>query len=398
MYPMFFTSHRKKGKTILILDVQSSIARASVVSYLEGDLKPRVTFTAERTVPYRPQAGTSYLIKSTLDALKECVDAGANFVRKSNAGGDHPSKTETYGSGAIPKVSEIHFVLSSPWVVSKAKTIKQTFPRPTTVTRKGVVTMIEKERAGDAPEQTDLVEIVEEKIFSVKLNGYHIADWEGKVVKELEVSFAVSVAGSGMIERFRESCTRIVRPDEIFFHSALLLQHIGVKMFLPDKDDYMLIHAHGELTDVVATEGGECVFFGSFPIGINTIVRAIGKATKISTDTADSLVTLFAGGYMDKVEEANAVDAIDTAAKNWNEEFAKLLRESGHDFRQFHAVVVTARAHEEFFTQSFCRAHPEAKIEPFTAEQMTDRVSFGPHTEVLRLTGLYAIAINSLSN
>ncbi len=378
--------------------MQSSIVRASVVNYADGDTKPRITFMVERNVSYRPQAGTSYLIKSTLDALKECVDASVSFVHELSAGDNHSHGAENDESETIPKVSEIHFILSSPWTVSKAKTITQTFERPTAVTKKGVMAIIEKERVSDAPEQTDLVEIVEEKIFSVRLNGYHIADWECKAAKELEVSFAVSVAGSGMIERFRELCAHIVWYDKIFFHSALLLQHIGVKAFLPEKNDYILVHAHGELTDIVAAEDGDCVFFGSFPIGINTIVRAVSKAAKISTGAADSLVTLFAGGYMDKVEEANAVGAIDNAAKDWNEEFAKLLRESGHAFRPFHAVVVTARAHEEFFTQSFRRAHPEANIEPFNAEQMTERVSFSPRTEVLHLTGLYALAVNSLSS
>lgn len=384
---MLFSKHRN-NKTILIFDVQSAIVRASVVNY-SGSEKPRVLFTAERMLIYRKETGTAHLIKDTLDALQGCVDSAMKFVHDEAA----KPKKET-GSAIDSKISEIHFVLSSPWIVSKAKTITQVYKRPVTVTKNGIVSIIERERVGDAPDQTGPVEIIEEKIFSVRLNGYHIIDWEGKTAQNIGISFAVSVAGTGMIQRFRDICRHIVPERKISFHSSLLLQHVGIKILKPEKRDYALIHIHGELTDLVISEDNDCVFFGSFPMGIATVTRLIGRETKSSDNAADSLIALYSGDYLDKSNGAVTTTAVEHAIDVWNEGLSKLLKESGHSLR---TTIITAKTHEEFFKQSFKRTHSGSKIESFTVEEISDHVSFGPRSEMLRLTGLYAISINSLT-
>jgi cell division ATPase FtsA len=60
-----------------------------------------------------------------------------------------------------------------------------------------------------------------------------------------------------------------------------------------ERDTYTLIHAHGELSDVVVVVRGACVFFGSYPTGIRSIVRAVAEATKTDEEAADSFLALY---------------------------------------------------------------------------------------------------------
>lgn len=383
-------SHKHDKKTVVVFDVQSSIVRASLIT-LESGANPHVLLTVDQLISYREESNANYLIKATLQALDSCEELINRYI--------NASRHKNYdGKRDIIKISEVHFVLSSPWIVSKARTITQTFPKALAIDKKIVMGLISEERKKDVPEQAENIEIIEEKIFDVKLNGYSVDDWEGKMVNSIDVSFAVSIAGSGMIQRFKQSAISMVSEKNTYFHSALLLQHVGMSIILPENKDYVLIHAHGELSDVVIAENGACMFFGSFPYGTNSMIRSIAKELKVGMNTADSLITLSVSGHLDPVEEEKTVKVMDAVSERWNSSFKNLLEGTKHFSRAFLAVIITARIHEKFFTDNFMRAYPEAKIEPFSMDKLLLHVSFGTGAEQLRLTGLYAVAINNLSD
>jgi hypothetical protein len=44
---------------------------------------------------------------------------------------------------------------------------------------------------------------------------------------------------------------------------------------MPDKNDYVYIHAHSELTDIIIVKRGICENISSFPIGTSNLIRKI---------------------------------------------------------------------------------------------------------------------------
>lgn len=382
---MFLSS--SQGELILIIDVQSSVVRGSLVHKRPAAAIPSVIYTHNVVIPYKSGGGSDYLIKMALRGVQEVVQAiRANLQAEQNA--------ET-----LPRrISAIHYVLSSPWVVSQAKTISMTFKENIAISRAYITGLIWEERAKMTAKTGDDIRVIEEKVFDVRLNGYSVASWESKHTKELGVSFVVSIAGGRMIDRFIEAVESLVhRKDHVHFHSSLFLQHVGIQKIIPDSSDYALIHIHGELTDVAIIHGHSCSFFGSYPFGIQSMLRAIAEESKTTEDAAESILNLITKGDIDVNRAKNEAKAIEHMKQVWIEGLNTLLTTSPTPETVPIRVIISARSHEDFFVGSLRSAYPQSSPELLTIEEILPHVAYEPHAERLRVTGLYIMAIRGLS-
>jgi hypothetical protein len=382
---MSFFSKKPKESLNLIMDIQSSVVRASLVQMREGDL-PHIVWTSAIVIPYRMDGGSSYLIDLTVKAIGDLSLAAKTFVHDARA-----------HSGTLPsRINRVHCVLSSPWIVSQARTVSQIFDKNTKVTRAYVHEIIKKERADMSAKTDDRMISIEEKIFDVRLNGYSIPEWNGAAGRNFEVSFAVSLAGTHMIKRFVEAAKRSgVSGSHIDFHSSLLLQHIGLGGVLPIPGPHMLIHVHGELTDIVVSTGQTCVLFGSHPTGIRTVIRTLAKDMNVPENAADSALSLFETGQSDPLHGGADAEHIRAAMTGWSNDCLKVTSMIPAHYQPARAMI-SARFHEEIFKNTFASAYPAIKTEVLPAEKLYTLATFDPQVEKLRLTILYVIAIHSL--
>ena len=361
---------KKSGDLILILDVQSSIVRGTLVQKAT-DQVPLVLYTHNVPISFKADGTSDYLVKTAIQAIKDDV----TDILKQQSG----------------KISAVHYVLSSPWIVSQAKTLHLSFKEDTHITKAYVMGMIREERS-KLSNKDDTARVVEEKVFDVRLNGYPVSSWESKFTRELQVSFVVSVAGGKMIDRLIEACENIVHRKGVQFHSSLFLQHIGVEKIVQSTSSYALIHVHGELTDVAVIENCSCVFFGSYPMGIQSVIRRIATQTGTDEQSADSLLSMSMKGHLDSAHAEKDLAVIDALDHEWIKQFQELVKTVNIP----HNVIVSARYHEDFFMKSFATAYPRQSLEILAIESMTPYVAFDPRVEQLRLTGAYVIAIYSL--
>ncbi len=381
-----FSSH-KSSELILILDVQSSIVRGTLV-HIQKEALPTVLYTHNVSIPHKPRAQSGYLIKMALKAIGETITETAKHVHVRSS-----ASTE----GIPNKISAVHYVLSSPWTISQAKTLKLSFKEDTHVSRAYIMGMILEERSKFGNAKTDDIRVVEEKVFDVRLNGYSVGSWESKHTRELEVSFVVSVAGGRMIDRFVEVCDHIVRRDAVRFHSSLFLQHVAIEKVMPNYSNYALLHIHGELTDIAIIHSHSCIFFGSYPLGIHGIIRIIANKTKTDEQSAESTLTMSEQGHLDRVHAKKELAVIEDMNQSWVGEFRKLLKTNSISDRLPKHIIISARSHESFFMKCLKTVYPENSLELLTIESIIQHVKFdGTHTEQLRLTGLYVVAIHSL--
>lgn len=380
---MFFSSSH--GELILIIDVQSSIVRGSVVLFHSTAI-PSVLFTHNVEIPYKPHGGSGYLIKTSLQAIEEIVRVVKAKLRAQSNCDD------------IPKhISNVHYVLSSPWVVSQAKTISTKFKEETAISRAYITGIIWEERTKMTANANDDIRIIEEKVFDVRLNGYSVRSWESRHTKELDISFVVSIAGGRMIDRFIESVSGIVhREGRVQFHSSLFLQHLGIQRVVSDSSNYTLIHVHGELTDVALIHANSCSFFGSYPLGIQNVIRTIASNTKTTLDAAESTLNLIEKGDIDSAKAKKEFEVVSGLKSLWINEFKKLLEKNPVQEILPNRIIISARNHEDFFVSCFKSAFPQTSVEPLLLENILPHVKYENQAERLRLTGLYVIAIHSL--
>lgn len=378
-----FSSH-KTGELILILDVQSSIVRGSLV-HTRVDANPIVLYTHNVVVPYKSHARSGYLIKMSLRAISETITEVTKYLHTISSKGNIPKK-----------ISGVHYVLSSPWIVSQAKTLKLSFKNDTHISKAYIMGMIWEERAKFGDAQDDDIRVIEEKVFDVRLNGYSIASWESKHARELEVSFVVSLAGGRMIDRFVDACDHLVHRKDVQLHSSLFLQHIGIEKVTTNSSSYALLHIHGELTDVAIIHSHSCTFFGSYPFGIHSIIRTIAREIKTDEQSAESILTMSEQGHLDASHAKKELAIIENMSQGWIGELKKLLKTNSVLETIPHNVIISANSHESFFMKNFQIVYPQMSLELLTMENIIKNVEFDVHTERLRLTGLYTIAIHSL--
>lgn len=361
------------SKLILLLELQSSIVRGSLVLMREaekGGVNPpgEVLFTQNLDIEFRPEATSAYYIKTSLDNVTTMVDAVLRNL--STLASQRP----------IPKkVSEVHFVLSSPWVISQAKTVSINFEKDTPITPDRIHKILEDERAEISVGAKVETMTIEEKVFDVRLNGYSIENWKGKAARTLEISYALSISSTESITNLKRSVEHIVSGKNVFMHSSLLLQYISLRAAHAPGDTYMLVHAHGELTDMVVVRHGTCSFFGSYPLGINTIIRKLAEMTGHNKKTADSLLSLYLGHHMDGAEEVRAGFAIDSMTRTWLNDLlglAEAIRDP-HEQGSFIPphIFVIAHTHGDLFESTLRKAYPQTTISTLAVDMTSTFVT-----------------------
>lgn len=380
---MFFSS--SQGELILIIDVQSSVVRGSLVHRGTSD-NPAILYTHNVPILYKVGNKSDYLIKMVIHATEEITR-----IMQANV------KSEINSSDLPRHISSVHYVLSSPWVVSQAKKISMSFKDDTAISRAYVTGIIWEERKKMSTNAANDISVIEEKVFDVRLNGYSVNSWESKHTRELEIAFIVSIAGSRMIDRFIKSCDSIIsNRKHVFFHSSLFLQHVGIQKILPNLSSYALLHIHGELTDIAIIHAGECTFFGSYPYGYRTMIRKLSKKTNTTNDVAESTLNLIMSGDIDTAKFKKEVDAIEDMKQNWIGELSKLIKTNPTLETIPSRVIISASTYEDFFFSSFKSGYPQSSPESLSIENIQSHVSYGANTDHLRLTGVYVTAIHSL--
>ena len=352
---LFF--RRTDPKLILLIEIQSSLIRGSVLRIEATGTSVQASQSLE--IEYREAAGASY-IKSALAGVSTLVDS---LLRAISA--------RTTGSAG--KIGAVHFVLSSPWAISQAKTISVSFDKDTSITQDRIHAILAAERPNTGLNPNMAAEIIEEKVFDVRLNGYSIADWKGKSAKMVEIAYALSVGSAETMKNLRQSVARVADPHHVHFHSSLLLQYMSLRQANVPGDPYVLVHVHGELTDIVAVRHGMCSFFGSFPIGSDSIVRKIAASRRIGTKAAESLVSLYLGKHMDPAEEAKTGTSIRHSMGRWSQELSRIA--AAMNGLSPTAVFLISHSHEQLFSEALRAAYPQAAIQELSVDMTTTYAS-----------------------
>ena len=240
------------------------------------------------------------------------------------------------------------------------------FDKDTPITPDRVHKILSDERAEVSLGAKTETVTIEEKVFDVRLNGYSISDWKGKSARTLDVSYALSVSSAESIANLKHAVAHIVSGKNVSVHSSLLLQYISLRLAAIPGDTCMLVHAHGELTDMVVIRHGMCSFFGSYPIGINTIIRTLGEMTNRSPQAAESVLSLYLGHHMDGPEETRAGMAVEAVTGSWTNELLGLagaIRVAGDTtaFMPPHIFII-AHAHGDLFEAALKKVFPQSVI------------------------------------
>ncbi|MFA6554172.1 MAG: hypothetical protein WCS89_01560 [Candidatus Paceibacterota bacterium] len=382
-----FLAKKAESQLILILGVESTVVCGSLAVISAGAL-PEVIFTHNVGIAYGFRMDNNHLVRATRKAISEIIQVTQQHIH---------IRRNLENLPVIPhKISAVHYVLSSPWIVSETKLMTMNFEKDVQVSKKYVCELIEADRAKIVPVSAEPMQVVEQKIFDVKLNGYSVADWENKQTSSLNVSFTVSIASARMVECFIEECRHLVHHNKVQFHSSLLLQYIGVEKVLKSREDYYLVHVHGDYTDTFVVRRKTCVFFGSLHYGVRTIIGRIGTIINNNKQAVDSIMSLYTSGKLDDVHNKKDIEVVEEVVGEWYKKLSKLLSESGNEMSPSTSVIINTLTHNDCFLKILRKINPKAFISELPIDDLLTKVVFEEQSEKSRLSSLYTIAIHSL--
>ncbi|MES3031203.1 MAG: hypothetical protein V4697_02215 [Patescibacteria group bacterium] len=381
---MFGLFSKEKKELSLLLEVQSGLVRGALVAYSE-DHPPRILFVTTHKIPTTPDINSTRIVKLMLNAVHEVVSHVAKEGLK-RAGNLEINKRS---------LQTVHFILSSPWIVSESKTIKVSYEKNTEIKKEAVQKIVEDESAALSKKYEVMdAESVEQKIFEVRLNGYAVSHFEGREARELEVSFATSVSSAKFINRIRNEVQKILHIPRVHYHSCLLLQYNALRSLSNHKNEYIYAHVHDEFTDVIVVKNGLCIGLASIPFGVKTLIRKMSLSLKITTETSESLLTLLSEHKLEEGEEKKVRAVLEHIIQKWKLDFFKILTTASPPSLVPRTLYLSAHFHFELF-HDIVMMENEFNFEIISYDDLSENThfEFEKASEHSRMIEMYAYSL-----
>ena len=313
----------------LIIEIQSGIVKGSLIFKKKDSENPQITFTTIKIIQRKEHTEGAYLIKLMLKAVAEVAE---EISHKTN------------------HLKSIHYVFSSPWVVSHLKTVKVDFEKDTEITEKTVNEIIDKDYKDLISNSTDLV-CIDRKVYEIKLNGYVVTNYKKRKAKNLQMSFAYTVGSTATLKKVHAVFSHFISAKIEIDQPASLLLSLAMH-----SSDYILLDIHGELTDVVIVKMGLPFYTYSFDYGISTLSRKLQSTMKNSANTVDSMLSLLYASKLEENEEKRLSKIIEPIISGWYAGFRKSLESLNDrfhiDFHMPRTLYLFANEHSEVFRKA----------------------------------------------
>ncbi|MEI6396983.1 MAG: hypothetical protein WCO48_02850 [Candidatus Taylorbacteria bacterium] len=361
---------------ILILDIQSSSVRGSLVagetSRASSSTRNKTIFEIGIEIPYRVSKDSKTLTENILEAVKVIVQGIMKDLILRREKDDLKAKSA--------KISAVHCVISSPWLISQAQIVSTTFKKETKITDKIVDSMLDNKKAKptlhitEEAHRTGQLKTIEKKVFSVILNGYPTTAWQNKKAKTLDVSFVVSSASSHFMAQLEEICATVTpggsakNNKNTKFHSSLILHYIASTNLVPDAAAHVCVHIHNEITDIISISKTGNIYFASYPVGLRTIARRISVAMGVRNHTAESMLALYADMHLDIAHNRTSSVIIDKVLQGWSREYHEFLKMAEVPHNSPVHIFVSAEKYPKLFARLMRIPSSKAKVEPITED------------------------------
>lgn len=326
-----FSVFKKGLKRSIILDIQSGLVRGALVESAKGEPSRIITIITKSISNSIVPINTPRIIQKILEVAVVVVE---NIIKES---GHH-------------NIHHIHYILSSPWIYSELKTTKVDYDVNTKITKSMIDSIVGDEiKKISSMEDT---EPIEQSVFEIKLNGYAVSSYKDKNAKTLQIALSTSYGSKKFLDGLNSSIQKVIQLSHYSYHSAILMQYKAFHFISNNRHEYIYMHVHGELTDIIIVKNGLCKHISSFPFGIITLLREISHVRHAGMEESESFLALYDGNKLDESERQNAKKIIDPLLNAWS---ALCIKSFESTFDVMHiprTVFLSAHSHFNLFKES----------------------------------------------
>ncbi len=325
-----FFSNKNSSKSI-ILDIQSDLVRGALIEYIDG-VNDKIILTYSKSISENLIPKNSQRIKKKI--LKNVHDVVHHIIKYAGHNG----------------IKHIHYILSTPWVFSELKTLKVDFEKDISISD-DIVNQIVSKDIDKEPSKFDAY-VFEKKIYDIKLNGYSVNLYNNRQANKIEISYSVSLSEKAFIDELKHNVNKIIHIKNHSFHSALLTQYLAIPNKIANNSEYIYMHVHGELTDIIIVKNRQCKYISSFPFGIKTLLRKIGEVTNHSIEASDSVLTLYYADKLSESEKKKIKSLIDGFSAEFSKVCTDLFSKAFNILQLPKTLYLSTHSHFDFFKNS----------------------------------------------
>jgi hypothetical protein len=294
MFELF--SSKINGQRSIILEIQSGLVRGAAIIQQENQTI-LVTSLVTRSISNKTIIEDSeHLSKRMIALVSEVVENLIADIGKE-------------------KIDRIEYILSSPWVFSTLKNIKLNYEKEVALDASSLDQIIKD--TIKSYESVEDVRVIEQKVFEVRLNGYPVKSIENKKVHNFDISIANSLSSVNFLSNLDKTVKKYVNCRNVTLYSGVLLQYSALKNILVERNDFMYIHVHSKITELVVVKDGLCKHIASLPFGIETLVRNVSSITNKTVEASDSNLSMYEGAKLSEVEQNSMKEIVDPIINQW---------------------------------------------------------------------------------
>lgn len=310
----FLFKEKNKNETVAIFDIGSGSVGGALV-YMPFDEKslPVVLKSVRVEMDYiNEKLTTNIFTKNMLKALGSCAES------------------LYHTKGGAP--DRIVAVVASPWYTSETRVIKMTKETPFIFTTKIAEDLIRKEIKTiysvynkKAKTIYNELEIIENHIMNISLNGYKVSSPIGMQTKSIEMNMIFSFSQKFFLDKIRKEISNTFHETPIFFSSFIVASYFAVRDKYISPDSYLLLDIGGEVTEVGIVSKGTLKASLSFPFGKKTFFKYICTKLEIELRDAKELFNLYNTGHLSTIEKNKYEPLFKSIENSWSEAFRQSI-------------------------------------------------------------------------
>ncbi len=362
MFSFLFPNNKEQSS--IVFDINAESVGAAIVLSKDNSI-PRIIYMCRES--FRDGKGAERTARQTIDAMQNAFLRIENFLAKNVF--SHPIFRSYTPISA-------HYTFSEPWLESKIKTVTIEYSSPTLVTEKLISTIVEKEVKVFKQELIDKLgggkthfTIVENKITSIRLNGYEVEEYVGTKAKTVDVSLYISAIPTEIRDAVAFPAAGKVHPKKNYYASFSSAITEVVKQNVAEKE-FVVLDILGPMTQAFIVRHGLLAAQVTIPVGDNMLINTVAKRLSVSHMEAVSLLKMF---FRDHAEHNSALEIkkITTETRSlWRKEFETTINTLAEKISVPPLFFVLARSDEAPF---FVRALRRESILEFGVDRIPVR-------------------------
>jgi hypothetical protein len=284
---MFSFLNSNNEKVVILVDIGNGSTTGSIVVFSNNE-KPRFIYTVKKFFLISEKVEGDKLEVEMLSLLEQMLQ---NLTKK---GLEH-----RYWNGKRKKFDRILVSFSSPWFISKTKSLHLEKDKEFVITKEFLDDVMKQEvsllKAELNKDSAEVFEVIERSIVHSKINGYTLDNAIGKNTKSFDASLYMSVVGDRFIHKILGCLSKYthVSDENVIFNTFPLISFTVIRDHFTKDSNFMIMDVTGEVTDITLVRGDIITNTVTIPTGRNFIIRQIAKDFNISTEIAESTLRLY---------------------------------------------------------------------------------------------------------